>query len=354
MDLSSDLKDWLMHIINSQPHYNDVQGDLQGQFNARHLLGANTIPELARTIIAFRHEYMAIEDAIAIFAKLVQNAIDRYQDTTSFSSDHTTLDQYVNELVDHHRFLVSDPFSKSSLALRQQLALCDIRGTMRLLVWDAATLLDRSCYTGLSWDMFRNFVNGLIHVVNAREPACVDHVRTALFVLRLDCFLDPNALKDDTWVWLPEGEEYDYEPDEEVDLDDLPDVCFEPVGPSLKAEQHAFAVTKSFDLPEEDCSICRDMLDVHETVRDEVPVKVSCGHTFHYGCLSTLINGVSKFSNLCPNCRQEVCHRRPRRLKDGKELESAQISGAQGEAEPERFLQDMYGDVVMTDGCRSG
>ncbi|CAG5155912.1 uncharacterized protein ALTATR162_LOCUS3897 [Alternaria atra] len=275
MDLSSDLKDWLMHIINSQPHYNDVQGDLQGQFNARHLLGANTIPELARTIIAFRHEYMAIEDAIAIFAKLVQNAIDRYQDTTSFSSDHTTLDQYVNELVDHHRFLVSDPFSKSSLALRQQLALCDIRGTMRLLVWDAATLLDRSCYTGLSWDMFRNFVNGLIHVVNAREPACVDHVRTALFVLRLDCFLDPNALKDDTWVWLPEGEEYDYEPDEEVDLDDLPDVCFEPVGPSLKAEQHAFAVTKSFDLPEEDCSICRDMLDVHETVRDEVPVKNS-------------------------------------------------------------------------------
>jgi hypothetical protein len=201
--------------------------------------------------------------------------------------------------------------------------------------------------------MFKNFVNGLMQVANEREPEFIDSVRRAFFELRLGCFLDHNAPKDDTWRWIPEEEEYEYESDSEVDsevdLDDLSDVCFEPFGPSLKVENHAFAVTKVSDLPEEDCSICRDELNVHQTVRDEVPVKAHCGHTFHYGCLSTLINGISKFSNLCPNCREEVCHRRPKRQKDSKELESAQNSGTRDEAEPGRSLQDRYGDVVMRD-----
>jgi hypothetical protein len=314
-----------MYIINSQPRYNDVQSDLQGQFNARQLLGANTTPELARTITAIPHEYGEIRTTIDIFAKLVQNVVDHYQDMRSFSGNHPTLSQYPNELVDENRSLTADPISYATLALRQQLALCDIRGMMRLLLWDAATLLHRPLYTGLSWDMFKNFINDLMHVVDALGPVCIGHVRTALYRLRLNRFLDPNTTKDDIWVWLPEDWDDEYESDGEVDLDDLPDVCFEPVGLTLKAEQYAFAVTKILDLPEEDCSICRDTLNVHETVRDEVPVKIDCGPTFHYGCLSTLINGISKFSNSCPNRRQEVCHRWPRRLKDGTEIESVQI-----------------------------
>jgi hypothetical protein len=103
------------------------------------------------------------------------------------------------------------------------------------------------------------------------------------------------------------------------------------------------------DLPEEDCPICRDTLNVTDTIRDEVPVKIKCGHCFHYGCLTTLINDLSKFSNLCPNCRQEVCKRRPRCLKNGKTLDDVQAMEADGAnmGEQERYLQDKHGDFVM-------
>ncbi|KAG9185101.1 hypothetical protein G6011_07645 [Alternaria panax] len=261
--------------------------------------------------------------------------IDHHQDVRSFSRDLSTLNQYLNELLDRHRFLISDPFSNLTLALRQQLASCDIRGTARLLVRDVATLSDRTPYTGLPWDMFKNFVDGLIHVVNALEPVCIGRVRTALFMLRLNHFLDPNATKDNTWTWLPDEWEDEYESDGKVDPDDL-----------LKYE---FTVIETLGLPEEDWSICRDTLNVQKTVREEVSVKVDFSHTFHYGCVSTLVNGVFKFSNLCPNCRQKVCHRRRRRLKDNKELESTQISEVQDEVEPGHFLQDRYGEVVMMD-----
>lgn len=351
MNLSPDFEDWIMHIINSQPRYNDVPGNLQDHLKARQLLGASTIPEMARMITANPLDYKEIESEIAHFAGLVQVTIDHHQEMRWFSMGHPSLNDYLNELVDHHRSLISDPFSKLSLVLRQQLASCDIRGTARLLVQDATTLLNRSFYTvrGHSWDMFKNFVDGLMRVAGALGSVCLGHVRTALSMIRLDCFLDPNATRDDIWIWLPEERDDEHEPDGELDLDDLPEVYFEPIGPTIKAEQYAFAVTKISDLPGEDCTICRDVLNVHETVRDEVPVKIDCGHVFHYGCLSTLINGIAKFSNLCPNCRQMVCPRRPKRLKDDDELESAQIPEGPDEAGPGRFLQDRYGDVIMTD-----
>ncbi|CAI9626664.1 unnamed protein product [Alternaria burnsii] len=198
MDLSPDFKDWIMHIINSQPRYYDVRGDLQAQFKARELPGANTIPEMARIITTNPHDYETIRSGVAVFARLVQNMIDHHQEMRNFSGDNPTLNQYLNELVDHHRVLVSDPFTMMPLALRQQLASCDVRGTARLLLWDAATLSDQPSYTGLPWDMFKKFVDALMHVIDALGPVCIGHVRTALFVLRLDCFLEPDAAKDDT------------------------------------------------------------------------------------------------------------------------------------------------------------
>jgi hypothetical protein len=252
-------------------------------------------------------------------------------------------------MIDAHRSLVSDPFSDLTLATRQELALCDIRGTINLLASDAATFMSVPLYTGLFWDMFKKFVDGLMQFANAQGPACVDHVKEALWYLELHGFLDANSVKDDTWTWPPRETVTIHEPDSDVDLHDLPDVCFEPVGPPLQVEQHALAVTKASDLPEEDCSICRNTLNVHETVRDEVPVKVDCGHTFHYGCLGTLINGLSQFSNLCPNCRHPVCDRRSRRLKDDDEIISVQALEEEELARVERFLQDRQGDVVMTD-----
>jgi hypothetical protein len=107
------------------------------------------------------------------------------------------------------------------------------------------------------------------------------------------------------WIWMTFGHLPRY---------------LEPVGPELKVEHHTLAVIMAFDLVEEDCSICRDLLDVAQWSRSEVPVKVGCGRVFHCGCLNTLINGISTISNSCPNCRQEICERRVRHLEDHNNL----------------------------------
>ena len=154
--------------------------------------------------------------------------------------------------------------------------------------------------------------------------------------------LDPTA----TDMVFPE---YELDSEDEFDPDNLPDVCFDPVGPPLKAEDYALAITGASDLPEGDCSICRDTLKVHECAQDEIPVKTDCGHAFHYGCLGTLINGLADFSNLCPNCRRPICDRRPRQLKDGDELNSGLASDLEEQAAVERFLLDRHRGVVMRD-----
>lgn len=147
-------------------------------------------------------------------------------------------------------------------------------------------------------------------VASAHDPEFTHRVQLVLSSLGFDRLLDPMAGKDDTWVWITDMGRYGYEinsdSDSDFDLDDLPGICFDPVGPPLQVEDYALAVSDASDLPEGDCSICRDTLNVHERAHVEIPVKIDCGHAFHYGCLGTLINGLAKFLNLCPNCRRPV------------------------------------------------
>jgi hypothetical protein len=360
VSMSAELRECIMDILNVQPRYNDIYDDFQHQLDARQSPAANRIPDLTRAITAFLHVPNEVGCLVIVFGKLVQAAID-YQDTVGLPGFQLDLNQHLDRVVDEHRSRISEPFSRTVLEVRQALAVCDFRGTQRLLIEDAAALATRPSYTGLSWDMFKMFAESIMQAANAQGPEFSAHIKLALSRARLYHFLDPTAAKDDAWTWVldwetPEDEpvsdrdsDSDSDDDVEYDVYDLPEVCFGPVGPPLKVEDYALAITDVSDLPDDDCSICRDSLNVHERVQDEIPVKVECGHAFHYGCLTTLINGLRKFSNLCPNCRRPVCDRRPRRLKDGDELNSVQASDAQEQVVVERFLQYRYGDVVMTD-----
>jgi hypothetical protein len=111
----------------------------------------------------------------------------------------------------------------------------------------------------------------------------------------------------------------------------LTDVGFEPSGPRLDVDDIA---TKTRYIKNPTCSICRkdsqtedecghstcniclERLDPNATDESNTPMKVRCGHahSFHYKCLDSLINGISDFSNLCPNCRVPICERRARRV----------------------------------------
>jgi hypothetical protein len=359
------IQDWIASIINAQPRYNDLRSNHTNQIMERQQEGTDTFPDLARAIKVLKDDPTAVFRVIQCFACWVQTAANHVINCVARPPAtpevpvviSIQLDDTLDIMIKHHRINNSNPFSDDTLQTRQQLVQCNVRGTYALMINDALKLGPQAANSvgphELSWYMFKKFVSGIMQVASTQGSACVSVVRDSLEKLRLEHFLNPHAQLIPLWTWDPSpiiwDSDSDSDDDSEEDLDDLPDVCVEPVGPDFKAEHHATAVTSTSDLPEEDCSICRDTLNVHETIRDEVPVKIKCGHCFHYGCLTTLINGISKFSNLCPNCRAEVCKRRPRRLKNGKKLDDAQgTEGANG-AEPERFLQDRHGDVVMTD-----
>jgi hypothetical protein len=109
----------------------------------------------------------------------------------------------------------------------------------------------------------------------------------------------------------------------------LTDVSFEPSGPRMDVDDIA---TKTRYLKNPTCSMCRndsetedecghstcniclDTLDLNATGQSKTPMEVRCGHahSFHFECLDDLINGISEFSNLCPNCRGSICERRAR------------------------------------------
>jgi hypothetical protein len=261
-------------------------------------------------------------------------------------------------LVDGLRSLITHPFSSIPIRVRRQTAHINIRGTFRLLLHDAATLANSTHpLTELQWRMFQFFVHWLHKTALTYD--CVGSVRKTLEILKLTEFFDFNATPIPGWDHedfqdLLE-EDSDDDEEEDIDYDDLPDDLFEPSGPERKVEHRATAVATNSELRKEYCSICRDTLDIYAKMREEVPVKVECGHCFHYGCLNTLINGISKYSNACPNCRQTVCPPQEKRLKDEYTLSQPAtpndgVSGAASESALEASdPRDKEGDVVMTD-----
>jgi hypothetical protein len=92
---------------------------------------------------------------------------------------------------------------------------------------------------------------------------------------------------------------------DELQPTELEDVRFEPDGPPIQVSNHAVASHAPGGV---ECTICADSFD-----ESGQAMQIPCGHLFHFQCLDSLINGISPFSNICPNCRQKICDRRPRK-----------------------------------------
>ncbi|KAF2832332.1 hypothetical protein CC86DRAFT_377514 [Ophiobolus disseminans] len=345
---------WIDVVLANRPIYVDMPGNLNEQLGAREQATLNIFIDLHRTIAALQLDPIALCDVVDLFGPIVLSAAN-YAWSLNTSLMEESIDHDVEAIVKSHRAMILDPLSEIPLRVRQQMAQVNIRGTFRLLLHDAVELANNSSpLSELHWRLFQKFVNGLYESASAYN--CVDHVREALVRNGLDEFFDTTALP--VLGWTCQAFEDILEPedagDDDINYDDLPHEYFEPSGPDMRVEHHAIAVTMASVLSEQDCSICRDMLNIYETSREEVPVKVECAHCFHYGCLTTLINGIANYSNSCPNCRKVICPSRKKCLKDTYKFYERlaplpEETETMVEVKRDPLLCDKEGDVVMTD-----
>lgn len=360
------MSSWITDIIKKQPKYVDVPSNLPQQVEFRSRWGSSTLPDLHHIISAMNIDHDVVESIIKYFGPVV-HTVANYAMSLDAALTEEILDNDIALLVRRHRIEVSNPFSTVPISVRQQLAHINLPGTCKLLLADTAEIMTGTEDIPLSevlWRLFHKFVQGLLQTAMLHGVACISIVRDVLELHDMEDFLNATALPVPDWTCTayqdllePIFFDDEDEDEEEDDYEDLPDVCFEPAGPDLRVEDIATAVSMASDLPEPDCSICMDDLDVSEMTRAEVPIKLKCGHCLHYGCLKTLINGVSGYSNRCPNCRQEIAPRRAKRLKDDHLRSSNSMSDsdrmavamASQYAEEGSNLRDKEGDVVMTD-----
>ncbi|KAH3940340.1 hypothetical protein HBI81_019350 [Parastagonospora nodorum] len=87
-------------------------------------------------------------------------------------------------------------------------------------------------------------------------------------------------------------------------------------GPSIDALEFAQTVGEDDRPRRQNCTICADIF-VSRTAKAICLRLRECGHYFHDHCLRDWMNSVAACSNLCPECRSQICeNRRPVRLVD--------------------------------------
>jgi hypothetical protein len=122
-------------------------------------------------------------------------------------------------------------------------------------------------------------------------------------------FSTDHGLVDEFLAIVQAAHEEDDEsvPDElQQDINDGAEV--EAYGPPINPLDFADVVSEANKPPEQNCTICA------ETFQSEANcMKLrDCGHYFHHLCICYWLNGVTANSNLCPECRAQICSdRRP-------------------------------------------
>ncbi|KAF2846554.1 hypothetical protein T440DRAFT_521732 [Plenodomus tracheiphilus IPT5] len=365
--------------------------ELAVQLELREALGINALPAFASLLSTYRWEPLSIRRIIQWIGVHVWEAVDQYTrfhlGSGGFLND--TFENFVQKVISKYSTWLTIKLGRGPDPWFDEPCEIDIRSVMLLLLHDAGNLVmggnmpyliretrNEVFIGGLEWSLLRKTFAAMREVAQSCGSDCAQEYDRYLGEFQLLPLLEPDAEPVLGWTWLrdrhpPEEEDLleafdtseSVEPSEsdegefENDLElnqGWDDQVHEPTGPDLKIEDHTLAVARTSELHEEDCSICCETLNVSERVRKLVPIKTECGHCFHYGCLSELINGIYEFSNLCPFCRAEICPKRQQCLKkeyrtSGESTSDNSRSEQDNEAISTRDLQDGSGDVVMTD-----
>jgi hypothetical protein len=95
--------------------------------------------------------------------------------------------------------------------------------------------------------------------------------------------------------------------EEEADL--------EAYGPWIDPKKFATIVEEEDQPREQNCTICTELYEPNTQARC-LKIQV-CGHYFHESCIRDWMNGIALNSNLCPECRKQICaERRSVRVKE--------------------------------------
>ncbi|KAF2707815.1 hypothetical protein K504DRAFT_504038 [Pleomassaria siparia CBS 279.74] len=185
---------------------------------------------------------------------------------------------------------------------------------------DADSLHDPYVYRGLhmlSWQIM------ILESLRRKATEGVRATITRFIAGQIEAREEATALAEEDNEHGDEGGEEEEEDWQELEPGQMSDVDFEPAGQPLDASDYSTRVHSSSKTK---CSICTDALDPDTREEDEAPMSLGCGHIFHFRCLSNLINGISQFSNLCPNCRVQICE--PRARKAVNDDVSARVDAA--------------------------
>jgi len=102
---------------------------------------------------------------------------------------------------------------------------------------------------------------------------------------------------------------------QEFHLVDIHDTAnLEVYGPHIDPIDFADVVNDANCPLDQNCTICAESYRIQDGQGTCVRLR-NCGHHAHYHCIDEWLNGVAKNSNLCPECRNEICvNRRPVRV----------------------------------------
>lgn len=174
------LASWATAIITAQLKYVDTPGHLDGLLELRRRTSPENLPDLHRILGTLKTNREAIQSLIAYFGSVVLFAT-----IYSLALDHDLTmeraDEDMTPLISEHRLMVSSPVSEINIYTRQQLAHMTVRGTFKLLLQDAVTLLIYNALDELRWRMFQRFVRGLLHSATLHGDHCVSYVHEAKY-----------------------------------------------------------------------------------------------------------------------------------------------------------------------------
>lgn len=108
----------------------------------------------------------------------------------------------------------------------------------------------------------------------------------------------------DQWYPLPlfeEEESDDFSDIAGLEFELPEDVEFEVYGPRINIAE--FTVSKKESDADAFCTWCQDMVSSADSGAKRCVVPMACSDTFHAECLDIWVNGASRSSNLCPNCK---------------------------------------------------
>jgi hypothetical protein len=124
-----------------------------------------------------------------------------------------------------------------------------------------------------------------------------------------------------------------------VDIEDEAEL--EAFGPLIDPAKFATVVGEASQPEGQNCTICAEPYEPYELYKVEQRCLrlENCGHYFHEDCLADWMNGVARNSNLCPECREQICvERRKVRVKESAHSDAGAVSLMQWNSVMERYL----------------